>query len=222
MTPSRPATPGSPEQLTDAKRRLLEHLKRVDGATAPELAVAFSLTDTAVRQHLEALELAGLVGRRVAASNARGRPPVRWVLTAAAHPLFPDRHGDLSAELIGSIREALGERALAKVVETRGAHQTATYRAELGGAAASVKVKVRRLAELRTAEGYMAEVRVEPDGWLLVEHHCPVCSAASACESLCQSELEVFRAVLGPGVSVERAQHLLSGDHRCAYRIRPT
>src|SRR3979409_2568112 len=50
----------SAEPLTGAKMRLVEYLKRVEAATAPELAATFGLTDTAVRQHLEALEAAGL------------------------------------------------------------------------------------------------------------------------------------------------------------------
>jgi predicted ArsR family transcriptional regulator len=146
---------------------------------------------------------------------------VRWCLAVPARAMFPDRHGDLTVELIGSIREALGEKALAKVIEARGGHQAAAYRAELNRTT-SLKARVRRLAEIRTAEGYMAEARANADGYVLVEHHCPVCAAASACPGLCRSELEVFRAVLGPDVSVEREQHLLSGDQRCAYRIRPS
>ena len=39
--------------------------------------------------------------------------------------------------------------------------------------------------------------------------------------ALWESELEVFRASLGPSVSITREQHLLSGDTRCAYRITP-
>jgi predicted ArsR family transcriptional regulator len=211
----------SAEPLTGAKMRLVEYLKRVEAATAPELAATFGLTDTAVRQHLEALEAAGLVERRASAAGGRGRPAVRWSLAVPARAIFPDRHGDLTVELIGSIREALGEKALAKVIEARGGHQTATYRSELNRTT-SLKARVRRLAELRTAEGYMAEARADGDGYVLVEHHCPVCTAASACPGLCRSELEVFRAVLGPDVEIQREQHLLSGDQRCAYRIRPS
>jgi len=211
----------SAEPLTGAKMRLVEYLKRVEVATAPELAATFGLTDTAVRQHLEALEAGGLVERRASAAGGRGRPAVRWCLAVPARAIFPDRHGDLTVELIGSIREALGEKALAKVIEARGGHQTAAYRAELNRAT-SLKARVRRLAEIRTAEGYMAEARADGDGYVLVEHHCPVCAAASACPGLCRSELEVFRAVLGPDVEIEREQHLLSGDQRCAYRIRPS
>ena len=67
----------------------------------------------------------------------------------------------------------------------------------------------------------MAEVTAAPDGsFLLSENHCPICVAARACQGLCRSELALFRAVLGPGVEVERSEHILAGARRCAYRIR--
>ena len=77
-------------------------------------------------------------------------------------------------------------------------------------------------AAVRAAEGYVAEVVDAPDGdgLLLVEHHCPICEAAAACTNLCSAELQLFRDVLGPDVEVTRTQHLLSGDQRCAYRLR--
>ena len=82
--------------------------------------------------------------------------------------------------------------------------------------------RIARLAEVRTAEGYLAEAVAEPDGaMLLVEHHCPIADAARSCSGFCQSELELFRRVLGDDVVVERTQHLMAGDQRCAYRVRP-
>ena len=208
--------------LTDAKRRIIDRLKRVDTATAPELADDFGLTDTAVRQHLEALEENGLVERAPSPPpSGRGRPPVRWQLTPLAGELFPDRHADLTVELIGSIREALGDDGLDKVLAARSTSQLAAYKKALPSPATTpVPVRVRRLADIRSAEGYLAEVRDGEDGsLLLLEHHCPVCDAASACQGLCRSELELFKAALGDDVTVERVQHLLAGDQRCAYRI---
>jgi predicted ArsR family transcriptional regulator len=69
----------------------------------------------------------------------------------------------------------------------------------------------------------MAEVRAEEEGggFLLVENHCPICAAANACQGFCSTELDLFRSVLGSGVEVERVEHIVSGDHRCAYRVRP-
>jgi predicted ArsR family transcriptional regulator len=209
-------------EITDAKRRILDRLKRSDTLTAPEVAAAFDLTDTAVRQHLEALEQAGLVERTSAPPQGRGRPPVRWKLTPLAHDLFPDRHADLTVELIAAIRESVGEVGLERVVASRAARQLQTYRRALPEPGrASVKVRVRRLAELRSAEGYLAEAVPDGADMLLVEHHCPICDAAATCQGPCRAELELFQQTLCDDVTVERTQHVLSGDLRCAYRISP-
>jgi predicted ArsR family transcriptional regulator len=209
--------------LTDTKRRVVDALKRAHTATVPELAAAFGLTDTAVRQHLEALEVAELVERVPAAPAGRGRPAVRWRLTDQAASLFPDRHGDLTVELLTSIRAALGDDGLDRVVQARTSAQEQAYRAALPDPTATTVVdRVRRLAALRSAEGYLAEASEQPDGSVvLVEHHCPISEAAHACQGFCGGELAVFRAVLGTDVSVERTQHLLAGDRRCSYLVRP-
>ena len=91
-----------------------------------------STTDTAIRQHLESLEEAGLVERFAAASTGRGRPPIRWRITELAGDLFPDRHGELTVELISAIREALGEDGLRQVIAVRSARQLDAYRQALG------------------------------------------------------------------------------------------
>ncbi|HWW45156.1 MAG TPA: helix-turn-helix domain-containing protein [Acidimicrobiia bacterium] len=207
--------------ITDAKRRVLERLKRVDAATVPELAASLGLTEAAVRQHLDALEHHGFVTRRGRPTGTRGRPPAEWSLTPLAAELFPDRHEDLTLELVAAIREAVGEAGLDAVVAAREARQLAAYREIIPAPdEATLRRRVAALARQRTAEGYMAEVRPDGDAVLLVEHHCPVCSAATACTGLCRGELDLFRAVLGDDVEVERIQHLLAGDARCVYRLR--
>lgn len=203
--------------MTDAKRRLIERLKRVDSATAGELAAEFGLTDTAVRQHLETMLSSGLVERIDGVASGRGRPAARWRLADASSPMFPDRHADLTIDLIESIRAELGDAALSRVIDARSRRQVEQYRSVVG--TGTVAVRVRRLAEQRTIEGYLAEVVRDGDDVVLIEHHCPICSAAETCQSLCRSELDVFRAALGDDVDVTREQHLLSGDQRCAYRV---
>ncbi len=203
--------------LTDAKRRLLERLQRVDTATAGDLAVELDLTDTAVRQHLEALQGLGLVLRIDGVANGRGRPASRWRLAERAADVFADRHADLTVDLLTSIREALGDAAIDAVVAARARRQIEQYRRVVGDG--SVAVRVQRLADRRSAEGYEADVRADGDDVILTEHHCPVRSAAGACGELCRSEVEVFAGSLGADVQITREQHLLSGDQRCAYRV---
>jgi predicted ArsR family transcriptional regulator len=206
--------------VTDAQRRILERLQRVDWAAAPTLAVELGLTGAGVRQHLDALHALGLVAVDTGSPEGRrGRPAQRWRLTPLARSVFPDRHADLTVELLGLMREELGEDAVERIVERRAAKQAVGYLQALDRLEG--RDRAERLAQLRSAEGYVAEVVKDDDGSLvLIEHHCPVCEAASTCQGLCRGELDTFRTALGDDVSVEREQHLLSGDNRCAYRIR--
>jgi predicted ArsR family transcriptional regulator len=210
-----------PESISGAKRRLLERLKRSGAATAGELAAGLELTDVAVRQHLAALEESGLVLQQLKPPAGRGRPATLWSLSEMAQEIFPDRHADLTLDLIQAVRESFGEEGLEKLVTARSRRQQEVYREQLSAAGAALKKRVEALARQRTAEGYMAETVAEGRGaYLLIEHHCPICEAARSCTGLCQAELDVFQQALGKGVSIERTQHLISGDQRCVYRIR--
>ena len=204
-------------ELSDAKRRIIEALKRVESATAQQLANEFNTTTTAVRQHLEALETAHLVERVETAGNGRGRPALHWKLALLSLELFPDKHSELTVEIIESVRTVLGDDALEQIVRHRAANQIVAYATLL--TQDDLTARVRALATQRTAEGYLAEVVGEDNDLLLIEHHCPICVAASTCQSLCRSELEVFQTALGPTAKVTRMQHLLGGDTRCTYRI---
>ena len=207
--------------LPDTKRRIVERLKRVESATATDLASEFGLTDTALRQHLDALEEVGMVTRSMAEPVGRGRPPVHWQLAPAAAEAFPDRHGELTVDLLGSVRSTLGQRALDRVIAARSDRQVAAYEQSLAGST-KLGERLQRLADVRSDEGYLAEARADDDGaYLLIEHHCPIRDAATACGALCTAELDVFQRVLGPAAKVTRVQHVLAGDRRCAYRVEP-
>ena len=205
--------------LGPTKRRIVERLKRAD-AKVSDLARAFDMTEAGVRQHLDALADHGLVVSRPGAARGRGRPPTVWALTDLAQDLFPDRHDDLTVELITAVRTALGDQGLAAVIDARAEVQRAAYERAVPKRG-PLRNRVDALARVRTTEGYVAEAIDDPDGAgvLLVEHHCPICTAATACPGLCGSELALFREVLGSRVSVERTQHIVSGDRRCTYRI---
>ncbi len=200
------------------RRAVLDQLRRRPGTTAPELAEHLDVTASAVRQHLDALADAGLVAGEALAAEGRGRPPLGWSVTAAARRLFPDAHGELAVALLDAIGSTLGPEALNQVVAARVLSQEASYRADLP-TNGDLRARVVALADRRSAEGYDAEVLDVDDDLLLVERHCPIRAAASACVGLCGGELELFRRVLGTGVTIERTQHVLAGDSCCAYRI---
>jgi predicted ArsR family transcriptional regulator len=207
--------------LSVGRRRILDHLKLKGDATPGELASDLGLTPAAVRQHLDGLAAEDLVTVSGERTGSPGRPAGRWRLTRRAHGLFPDRHGELTAQIVEAIRAVAGVEVLDEVIALRTMSQQRDYEEAVAATSGSLPDRARALARARTAEGYMAEVTGDADDLLLIEHHCPICEAAEACAGFCRAELGVFRAVLGEDVSVERTEHLLAGAPRCAYRIKP-
>jgi len=202
-------------------RRAITKLLKTEGPIdSAQLAQRLGLTAMAVRQHLYALQREGLV-----ASEERpvpiGRPAKFWRLTREADHLFPEAYAELSVALIDSVKDAFGQEGLERVLTSRCARQRIDYKKRIKSQD-SLDRKLGELAKVRTEEGYMAEVRREDDGsFLLVENHCPICAAANACQGFCSTELDLFRSVLGPGITVERAEHIIKGDNRCVYRVQP-
>ena len=206
--------------MAHSDETLLLLLKTQGPLSAPELARRLAVTPQGLRRRLEALAAEGYVMPEPGGVAEVGRPPARWRLAPAGEARFPDAHDAVAVELIEGIRATLGEAALDRVIALRENAQRARYAAALADER-GLAAKVHRLAELRSAEGYMAETREEADGsLLLIEHHCPICAAARACQGFCRSELAIFRDVLGESASVEREQHLLAGGERCIYRVR--
>jgi predicted ArsR family transcriptional regulator len=204
-------------RLSSSADRLLGIIKRRGPQRAGDLGRALGITAEAARQQLLQLADAGLVASE-SLKRGVGRPSRLWSLTAAAHERFPDTHSELTVQLIDSIRETLGPAALDRIIRGRQNEIRRGYRTALEGAR-TLAARVARLTEIRAREGYMAEWRRDRDGFLLLEHHCPICTAATACQGFCRSELEIFRDALGRDAVVERVEHLLAGARRCAYRI---
>lgn len=207
--------------MTEGKtRRALVRLLKQEGALdSSSLARRLKLTPMAVRQHLYQLQREKLV-----TADARpvplGRPRKYWQLTREADRLFPDAYAELTLALIGAMGQTLDGPAMQKVLDARGAAQREAYTKRIAPALPLV-AKLRELARVRTEEGYMAEVRRDGSGFLFIEHHCPICAAANACQGFCATELQLFQSVLGPAVSIARAEHIVSGDRRCVYRVTP-
>lgn len=199
---------------------LLYLLKTRGPQSAQALGEALGMTSMGARQHLLRLAAEDLV-TSFERREGVGRPKQAWRLTDKGHGRFPDRHSDLTLELISSVRELYGEEGLNRLIEKRELQAREVYDKALEEAA-TLEEKVERLAEQRNKEGYMARAEKSEDGALmLIEDHCPICAAASICQGFCRAELHLFEEVLGEGVTVARTDYMLEGGRRCAYRIMP-
>ncbi len=201
-----------------AKDQILHLLKIRGPQTASRLAEQLNVSPMAIRQHLQALK----AKQWVAYTEERqpmGRPVKFWQLTATAQQQFPDNHADLVVSLLQEIGQMFGEPEIKALLDSRTQTQVNTYAAQMTEYQ-DWRSRVAKLAELRSQDGYMAEVIEQPgEALVLVENHCSICQAAQTCPMFCSSELEVFTQLLGSCVFIERTEHILSGDRRCAYRI---
>lgn len=210
-------------KLAQNQEQILQRLKSRGPQSVKILARQLDMTTMGARQHLGELARQGLVTQTASEKQNRGRPVHLWKLTAAGHGFFPDTHGEVTVDLIRLIRDSLGEPTLDQLIDRRSQTVLARYRNEMRARPVALPDQLNCLASLRSADGYMAEVRLLPNGsWLLIENHCPICAAATECQRFCKSELEMFQTLLSPAAEVERVDYLLSGARRCAYRVTPS
>lgn len=204
----------------DSQQHILYLLKTKGPLTAQMLADKLDITAMGVRQHLKRLTAEGLVDHHDERAGV-GRPARHWSLTSRGHDRFPDSHGELTVALLDSVRRVFGAKGLDKLIDARTRETARLYQGRLEELR-EIEERLAVLAEMRSAEGYMAEWKATGDGcFLFIENHCPVCAAARMCQGLCRSELEVFQQALGGAWRVERTEHLLDGARRCSYRISP-
>ena len=197
--------------------RILESIKRNGAVTAKQLSEEFGMTSMGARQHLQALEEDGLLQFEDIKAKV-GRPNRHWSLTQKGHDQFSDRHRDLTIQVIDAVEHLFGQEGLEKVALERENSVYQSYSTAMQDCL-TLPSKLQKLVELRSAEGYMAELQETPSGFLFIENHCPICKAATRCRSLCQSELNVFQRLIGDDYLVSRTEHIVEGERRCVYAI---
>ncbi|ABZ75515.1 putative transcriptional regulator [Shewanella halifaxensis HAW-EB4] len=199
--------------------KILQMLKTQGELSAKVIASELGLTTMGVRQHLQSLE----ESRDVIFEDRkaiRGRPTRFWALTPQSNSHFSDRHEELTVQLIDSVKTVFGDSGLNQLIAHREGASLALYRNALT-ATDTLAAKLQVLAQLRTDEGYMATVKYSDGCYWLLENHCPICAAASACVNFCRSELQLFQALLQDEAIVSREEHIIEGARRCAYKVQP-
>jgi predicted ArsR family transcriptional regulator len=213
------ATAHKKSDLGPSRQAILRLLKQQGPSDSEALAAQLGISAMAVRQHLSALHAQKLVTYQEE-PRPIGRPAKMWSLTPGAESHFPDAHAGLTVNLLNAVEQTFGQEGVKRVVLQNTQQQIDNYRSRIP-ASASLLNRLKALISIRNEEGYMAEVQRQSDGsFLLIENHCPISAAANTCSKLCDAEFEVFRAILGEDVVIERTEHMLAGARRCVYRIR--
>jgi DeoR family suf operon transcriptional repressor len=199
------------------RRAILLCIKKRGEARAEDLAAALGITPSAVRQHLSGLLGEGLVAVREQRGGA-GRPKFFYSVTQAAEPLFPKTYGELTNELLDYLDDEEPEM-VERMFDRRRGRRADAARSRLAGK--SFEARVAELARILDEDGYLASVERSDDGvWRIVEHNCAILEVALRYGQACSSEIGFLREVM-PDAVIDRVSHMASGQHHCAYEVRP-
>ncbi|MFE8730306.1 helix-turn-helix transcriptional regulator, partial [Aeromonas hydrophila] len=94
-------------------------------------------------------------------ARGRGRPVRLWQLIEQAWQRGLDTHSGLTVQLVDNVRELFGEEGMERLILQREQQMLARYQQTLGNKGLSGRLEALR--ELRSREGYMAEIRREED-----------------------------------------------------------
>lgn len=198
-------------------KQMLMLLKMRGAQPASVIAKEFGMTGEGARLHLLKMIKEELIKAEHVPKGV-GRPTTLYSLTEKGHTHFPDSHAELTTQLLTSIKMLLGQEALNQVIMARERATLKRYTKAMKNLN-DMEDKLNRLVEIRAQEGYMAEWEKKQNSYLLIENHCPICTAATECPEFCRSELKNFRQLLGKDVQVEREDHIIKGARRCVYKI---
>ena len=209
-------------ELSKSQQEILQRLKVRGPQSIKILSKHMKQTTMGVRQHLTDMRSKGFATQTKTERQTRGRPLNLWRLTKKGHQYFENNHTQTTLDLIETIQKLEGGDYLRNLVHLQNRPTQEFYRKELANTDPKLNSQITRLAELRNEEGYMAEVRLLPEGWLLTQNHCPIYSAAKHCSHFCEAELACFQQALGAQADIERVDHVFTGSRRCTFKITAT
>lgn len=198
------------------RERILVLLKTKGSMSASELSDELKLTEMAIRRHMYELEREGTVSI-ASVRQPMGRPLHTFELTAGSDHLFPKNYGTLAVDLLAELEEDPGTAMLIdRMFDGRRRKLQERYAPRMEGR--SLEERVRELAAIQNAGGYMAEVeRLSDEEYILHEYNCPITSVAGKYEQACSCELALFQGLLEAPVT--RTECLAKGGSRCSYAI---
>lgn len=210
------------DELSATRAAIFRLLKREGFSSIPRIAEVLEVTHEAARKQIVDLQRRGWIDTECAPEDAersaptRGRPPVRYCLTAAGDHFFPKQYPELMVGLLDMIAGDRGGAGLiavlARITDERVAHL------EPHAAPLSLKRKMDRLRAIYGEEDPFTEVQRRGADYVLVERNCPYLNVALERPDICSTTVSALRRLTG--CEVVRERRFQDGDARCEFHVR--
>lgn len=198
------------------KEKILHILKKDNEISIKELMDYFSISEVAIRRHLNDLIRQQFVKERTVKQDI-GRPYHLYSLTKKGHHTFPNQYEQLSVELLQDLEMLQGKKAVHEVLLRRKEREEQALQQELPEE--SFDERVKKLVELQEEKGYMLECEQTDEGdYEIKNFNCPIYSLASSYHIVCTNEKEMYRDVF-PKSDVTSHSCMTKGGKYCKWTI---
>lgn len=210
-------------ETEQTRQKVLDLIVEKGPVTAATLAKILKLTTAAVRRHVTALEMDGLIETYDSNPNSkrgRGRPARHYIATGKGRRGLSDDYSELANKAISFIAQMAGPEAVDSFAAARSRDIERRYAPIIREAGSDPRSRAMALADALTDDGYAATVREVGNGGFAVQlcqGNCPVQDVAGEFPQLCEAETQAFSRLLN--VHVQRLATLAQGEHVCTTSV---
>ena len=206
---------GTYQKRDTATWQILEYMKRNGSATIKDLEQLLGITTTAVRQHLNTLQVEGYIERK-AVHIGVGRPHHIYTITEKVQEIFACHCDDLALTLLEEVFALEGKEQAARLLARVSNRLASRYAPSVHSTL--LQERVGELADALHARGVLTDVETTDDNTIILHtYNCPYHELAQEHREICEMDKAMFRQVLGSEVNL--ANCMMDGYKSCSFEV---
>lgn len=205
-------------KTTSTRDQIISLLKRRKEMTVSHIADELSITEMAVRRHLNTLERDDVVHTTLQ-RQAMGRPTNMYRLSPCGQELFHRSYDSFAIDMLKIVQEEDGMMKVKQLFDRRKTKLRTQFEKRMF--MKSFDDRVNELEKIQNENGFMAEAEKQDDGsYIFREYNCPLAEVAREFPMICDTETDLFKELLDTD-RVECQTCMTTGQEpHCYYTIK--
>lgn len=198
------------------KEKILYILKKDGEISMKELVTHFTISDIAVRKHVQSLVWDGFIKKR-RKRQAVGRPYHLYSLTKKGHHTFPNQYEELPVQLLQGLEKLEGKETVDRLLQLRSNEEEKEIEQHLS--TEHFDERIREVIKMQEEKGYMIDFHKNDRGdYEMRIFNCPIYNLASHYGQVCVNEEAKYQNLF-PNCKVKLKSRLTKGAQYCSWII---
>ncbi len=198
------------------KEKILQILKKDNEISIKDIMEYFTISEVAVRRHLNDLIRQGFVKEKIIKQDI-GRPYHLYTLTGKGHDTFPNQYEELPVELLEDLEELQGADAVSELLLQRKKREEKELVSRLN--TDNFDEKVLSMLDILEEKGYMLDYQKTAAGdYEIRNFNCPIYNLASNYVEVCQNEKDIYTGLF-PKSNVISTSCMTKGGKYCCWTV---